>query len=412
MTTILYDEFSKYDNTNTGNWVISVAGTVDFQPGKVVLGGADFGEITNTTDALTSLLNKTIEYSFSVADLTETQFIIYLYDGTYRLTIITNAYTGTANIGLNGIYGNYVLPSIDEKVYVRVTIDSNGIAKAYVNNVLIPNSTSGIIPDSTSKKIYIINGISSSDIVTIYSLKICDQEISPSDPIPNTSYSGGTLYCTNDDVRRAGGTIYYKTENITDKTGYTVNLLIQQGYKIFELDKYTDASGKITQLIQVSHSPTAGQFCFTPPNKIKLGDSLQASDRLDITYQTSYTDEQINKRRQEIQHMIDVEIANRVSPPLVPGVSLYDQIIDICANLTKLSLIKNTYLGNKDQSIEIKVQWDYYMSKLRKLGNVTINGILTNITNTIMPERVNYQATVYNDDYQRELDMINNPPRN
>ena len=113
---------------------------------------------------------------------------------------------------------------------------------------------------------------------------------------------------------------------------------------------------------------------FIPPKRIIFYDSFQASDQVNVLFQTHSTDDEVHRARKEIQNTINSKITHKATTPLVPGVTLYDQIIEICANLTKLKLLKDSGLKSDRERAEVNRQWKYYMNWLDNLGSTTIGG--------------------------------------
>lgn len=395
-----------------------------FGDGLIKLNGGAAGHpyITNTTDVVSDITNSSMEIFFSSSD-TQTDgdyvCIAELSDGTDMYSIIfkNNGTITNYNSATASTIGNYKFTT-STKIKARITVDKNGVVKVYVDEALIPNGTSVVYPDTDATPTARIKIFGTKyDAINlfyayIYRCYINDQCLDPSDPLPDTTYSGGTLYCTNDDVRAAdSGTTLYKWESKKGseyETTTTFNLQLPHGMKIKEYKKQTQAGGLLDQLKQVKFSPSTSQFSYMEPGMFTTGDAITSTDIYQIYVQTYATDEQIDKTRNSIQVLINQKLTAFTSPPLTPS-TLYDQVIPICANLTKLKLIKDGSVRLKYERTEVERQWDYYMKLLDSLtaGIVTINGVSVGEDNIQYPKKTTWQENHGTDRMNRYQDYYN-----
>ncbi len=372
MVIVIDDDFTGYDISFSGDWVTD-SGTPVYTNSYVNLPTAN---IVNTKSGPSSSLGSTIEIELSFAANTSV-FEVSIYDGTRVFGCSVNsAFAGGAgtisffDVVFSSYAGSYSYPGDDVRMKLRLSVDNNGSVFVYADDVLIANAEGGVGPNTTASQIQ----IGSTGEINIYSVHMVNQFLDPSDPLPHNDYSGGNLYCTNDDIRKAGDYSFYKEEQFTSNTDTTLNIKLDRGMKIKELDKITVAAGKLPQLTQVKFAPATGEFMFIPPKRIIFYDSFQASDQVNVLFQTHSTDDEVHRARKEIQNTINSKITHKATTPLVPGVTLYDQIIEICANLTKLKLLKDSGLKSDRERAEVNRQWKYYMNWLDNLGSTTIGG--------------------------------------
>jgi len=363
--------------TSFGNWTAS--GTVNGFYNYITMHST--AVITNATNVASSVIKSSYEIQCASAfDGTGSDLVLTFenYDGTYSYKIKYYE-DGVIKDNAGNTIGNYKYPGADTKFKTRVTCNSTGEIFVYMDDVLIPNASLGVDADTTTAGTVLKSG-TSTDKTYIYYIYGNDQVLDPSDPLPDSTYSGGTLYCTNDDVRTAGDSTFYKWSHqeggVDTESSTTFNLQLDWGFKIKELEKRTVAGGLINQLKQVKFVPSTGQFSYMEPKFFTMGDALISTDFIKVYTQTHNTDDDINKARREIQAMVDKVLRSWTSPPLTPS-TLYDQVVYITANLTKLRLIKDAGLRNKGDWSEVQRQWKEYMDELDdlSLGTVTLNGV-------------------------------------